>query len=111
MPFYFLWHKFPLWLRPVWWFGDTSLCPRLIPPAFCPVAGTFGFSWLVGWHNPEQRHSQIKLKSLMWHCCRAQNLRFRITSLHSANGRGHIDRKSTRLNSSHLVISYAVFCL
>src|SRR2546426_4481152 len=30
------------------------------------------------------------------------------------NGSGmhvHIDRKSTRLNSSHLVISYAVFCL
>src|SRR2546426_4270983 len=25
--------------------------------------------------------------------------------------RGVIDRKSTRLNSSHLVISYAVFCL
>src|SRR5256885_10962677 len=26
-------------------------------------------------------------------------------------GRSSIDRKSTRLNSSHLVISYAVFCL
>src|SRR5256885_9611772 len=26
-------------------------------------------------------------------------------------GRSHGDRKSTRLNSSHLVISYAVFCL
>src|SRR2546426_6097625 len=26
-------------------------------------------------------------------------------------GLGHRDRKSTRLNSSHLVISYAVFCL
>src|SRR5256885_13281802 len=26
-------------------------------------------------------------------------------------GVGHGDRKSTRLNSSHLVISYAVFCL
>src|SRR5256885_8563026 len=26
-------------------------------------------------------------------------------------GRGPTDRKSTRLNSSHLVISYAVFCL
>src|SRR6266446_3979863 len=26
-------------------------------------------------------------------------------------GRGVQDRKSTRLNSSHLVISYAVFCL
>src|SRR2546426_12339633 len=25
--------------------------------------------------------------------------------------RGTLDRKSTRLNSSHLVISYAVFCL
>src|ERR1035438_10677223 len=24
---------------------------------------------------------------------------------------GHVDRKSTRLNSSHLGISYAVFCL
>src|SRR5256885_13189827 len=26
-------------------------------------------------------------------------------------GHGQVDRKSTRLNSSHLVISYAVFCL
>src|SRR2546426_6474211 len=26
-------------------------------------------------------------------------------------GSGRTDRKSTRLNSSHLVISYAVFCL
>src|SRR5256885_5135419 len=26
-------------------------------------------------------------------------------------GAGRLDRKSTRLNSSHLVISYAVFCL
>src|SRR5256885_5098659 len=28
-----------------------------------------------------------------------------------AGARGDQDRKSTRLNSSHLVISYAVFCL
>src|SRR5256885_7111006 len=28
-----------------------------------------------------------------------------------AERRRHRDRKSTRLNSSHLVISYAVFCL
>src|SRR5688500_19679616 len=28
-----------------------------------------------------------------------------------ANQHEHRDRKSTRLNSSHLVISYAVFCL
>src|SRR5256885_2663561 len=31
---------------------------------------------------------------------------------HTEHGEeNHIDRKSTRLNSSHLVISYAVFCL
>src|SRR5256885_5001578 len=29
----------------------------------------------------------------------------------NSNYIGRIDRKSTRLNSSHLVISYAVFCL
>src|SRR5256885_9224338 len=29
----------------------------------------------------------------------------------TADGRQYSDRKSTRLNSSHLVISYAVFCL
>src|SRR6266446_1070597 len=31
--------------------------------------------------------------------------------LHHWRGPGTEDRKSTRLNSSHLVISYAVFCL
>src|SRR5256885_7975118 len=30
---------------------------------------------------------------------------------HNFTTRSTIDRKSTRLNSSHLVISYAVFCL
>src|SRR2546426_12777009 len=29
----------------------------------------------------------------------------------AADARADLDRKSTRLNSSHLVISYAVFCL
>src|SRR5256885_10254280 len=29
----------------------------------------------------------------------------------NATTNNHLDRKSTRLNSSHLVISYAVFCL
>src|SRR5256885_3901912 len=29
----------------------------------------------------------------------------------AAEDQSHADRKSTRLNSSHLVISYAVFCL
>src|SRR6267378_968306 len=30
---------------------------------------------------------------------------------HSLNWRDNLDRKSTRLNSSHVEISYAVFCL
>src|SRR5712691_12324090 len=34
--------------------------------------------------------------------------RFRVNAFRQ---RGHIDRKSTRLNSSHSHISYAVFCL
>src|SRR2546426_4495269 len=33
------------------------------------------------------------------------------TSVKVAERSGNLDRKSTRLNSSHLVISYAVFCL
>src|SRR2546426_9064799 len=33
------------------------------------------------------------------------------TDLHPPLGLVPLDRKSTRLNSSHLVISYAVFCL
>src|SRR5256885_5183713 len=31
--------------------------------------------------------------------------------LYATGDGGWVDRKSTRLNSSHLVISYAVFCL
>src|SRR2546426_7300187 len=35
----------------------------------------------------------------------------RLGRVHGGRGREAADRKSTRLNSSHLVISYAVFCL
>src|SRR2546426_9209359 len=34
-----------------------------------------------------------------------------VTPPPQTSARGQLDRKSTRLNSSHLVISYAVFCL
>src|SRR5205807_5839992 len=37
--------------------------------------------------------------------------RLRFSGAFSATTGGGGDRKSTRLNSSHLVISYAVFCL
>src|SRR2546426_7238644 len=46
---------------------------------------------------------------------RRQHARARGGLVHGAGGAAgaapHRDRKSTRLNSSHLVISYAVFCL
>src|SRR5688500_11551569 len=35
----------------------------------------------------------------------------RFYNIHQSEEVGLVDRKSTRLNSSHLVISYAVFCL
>src|SRR2546426_6457888 len=48
----------------------------------------------------------------------AQAASLRLAELHVESGQrkavlpcGLLDRKSTRLNSSHLVISYAVFCL
>src|SRR2546426_5021920 len=45
--------------------------------------------------------------------CPAHDLRVQVVDPEAAVG-AHVvlqDRKSTRLNSSHLVISYAVFCL
>src|ERR1039457_1173237 len=52
--------------------------------------------------NSERRNSPVRRLG----CCSNRNRsRSRISSTRST------DRKSTRLNSSHLVISYAVFCL
>src|SRR5256885_11176728 len=46
------------------------------------------------------------------HSCGAQPAACeRNSSATRARASGRLDRKSTRLNSSHLVISYAVFCL
>src|SRR2546426_8975400 len=40
-----------------------------------------------------------------------RTVRFEVPAATLHPGRLRTDRKSTRLNSSHLVISYAVFCL
>src|SRR5256885_7242677 len=52
---------------------------------------------LFGFDSTGQVRTQLALKD------RPRNLKFSEISI--------LDRKSTRLNSSHLVISYAVFCL
>src|ERR1035438_5634864 len=40
-----------------------------------------------------------------------KKLKLRVQAVALEASQGNIDRKSTRLNSSHLGISYAVFCL
>src|SRR5689334_24498528 len=44
-------------------------------------------------------------------CLAAHPLRGRAQGRAATSRRGFLDRKSTRLNSSHSSISYAVFCL
>src|SRR5258708_31268457 len=54
-------------------------------------------------------------RSLPHHACELRNRRpgdsARIESAQQSRGLAARDRKSTRLNSSHQIISYAVFCL
>src|SRR3712207_8506861 len=52
------------------------------------------------------------LRSSSWKRFAGVNRRaFRLAILCAASTHGRTDRKSTRLNSSHANISYAVFCL
>src|SRR5256885_8016449 len=56
--------------------------------------------------------SQMRHEDLSWN--QAQMIQMTVREKYSVDAtapRRCIDRKSTRLNSSHLVISYAVFCL
>src|SRR2546426_8054751 len=54
----------------------------------------------------------VRLKEQQSHCRRIHALLAQIARREKVSvPLRHLDRKSTRLNSSHLVISYAVFCL
>src|SRR5256885_5551834 len=53
-------------------------------------------------HHAERVADQDQLDARLGHQARAREI---------VRGQHRQDRKSTRLNSSHLVISYAVFCL
>src|SRR5437588_3421423 len=61
--------------------------------------GSFGSSLSLGSSRP----MSFSLGSLRFS--------FRPSPLQATTSLGEVDRKSTRLNSSHTVISYAVFCL
>src|SRR5256885_8743677 len=56
-------------------------------------------------------HVWASLRSHRSHCARAAVAEGFVVSDAPISLPLHRDRKSTRLNSSHLVISYAVFCL
>src|SRR5256885_6586791 len=56
--------------------------------------------------------TQVVLAPSRQYCTSASPLSRRTTGPRPTKARAFLsDRKSTRLNSSHLVISYAVFCL
>src|SRR3712207_7800763 len=63
----------------------------------CPLA-------IVSWLGPQALNSEPKVRP-------TQHAPFRDPPRSTRRLRGARDRKSTRLNSSHANISYAVFCL
>src|SRR5437660_7161929 len=50
-------------------------------------------------------------RTVRWCRCCAYSFELRRETRLATSGSAQLDRKSTRLNSSHVAISYAVFCL
>src|SRR5256885_12449313 len=79
-----------------------------------PRSTLFPYTTLFrSWHLRHQdEHRLARLRRQRLQAADVEPLPF---EAHHLRVRGHVllaqDRKSTRLNSSHLVISYAVFCL
>src|SRR3712207_7275429 len=65
----------------------------------------------TGWGVPSERKTVILAPRLKRGELRKAMLARRFYAVHHAGVRMSLDRKSTRLNSSHANISYAVFCL
>src|SRR5690625_5381352 len=74
---------------------SSDLCTTLRPEI---TACTFASDscWMASWESPN---------SALLDCTTITSAPFRTVS------KVRLDRKSTRLNSSHVAISYAVFCL
>src|SRR5205807_10350385 len=71
------------------------------------------FSRIRRRHQHTKRKQNENCRLGRWHAARGwrQPHRLRLRRKRRRLLRQRTDRKSTRLNSSHLVISYAVFCL
>src|SRR2546426_2803660 len=85
-----------------------------------PRSTLFPYTTLFRSRASRAARSERQIVVLLIQRLRERFERFRFAGSHSAPVGGHlrrslrpryVDRKSTRLNSSHLVISYAVFCL
>src|SRR5438874_9225693 len=64
-------------------------------------------SWIVAGHNEPSFQIVVDCNAnFLWRECLVNTNHDQVDHLHQ-----FLDRKSTRLNSSHVEISYAVFCL
>src|SRR5699024_12209449 len=93
----------------------SAVLPRLAPPTLSPYTTLFrsGRRRPAGLHHPPGPRLQQLLAGVGPHPVRRRRLQRAVPAeaipRRGAQHRG--DRKSTRLNSSHVSISYAVFCL
>src|SRR5437773_6994624 len=89
--------------------ASTGLDMLEIDPPAGLVQELRGFDSIVSWYGSARPEFRETVETL--------GLRFQfLTAIPPENCRMHaadfyLDRKSTRLNSSHITISYAVFCL
>src|SRR5207247_6491256 len=79
-------------------FSDRGCCPRPKPAT--------ARNWKL--ENPKSTNPKSQIQNPKWLQFSARPCR--TTERHPQLGRMFLDRKSTRLNSSHEWISYAVFC-
>src|SRR5438034_10890404 len=90
--------------------GGTCVTLAVFRLVRCPPRSTlFPYTTLFRSRRPQSRQPAVTVRRpLLRPRAGVGLIRLRCLLEHA---RGDIDRKSTRLNSSHTVISYAVFCL
>src|SRR5688572_32501874 len=74
-----------------------------------PRSTLFPYTTLFRSHSITWPKARLTCPSEAWSCASTSNRQTTTRFIGSING--GLDRKSTRLNSSHSQISYAVFCL
>src|SRR5207244_2899550 len=68
-----------------------------------------GLADLVG-QRQSQRRARLRVRDFYGRLCPTKVVQFQCADISHTQSQS-VDRKSTRLNSSHQIISYAVFCL